>query len=228
MQLEINNIEYNLIKKKMKQLRDTYMQSNDQEICNVVKEQVFFELGTKINSFADFFAEFFEKCEMNSLKEIDDLEEAVLALIKVVKLPQIEYERMKKKVKMPEKNLKRVVKNYNEAVLNEPLTYYSQQIDEKKVFVFPKDEECLMVLCDTSRYNGGRKILCDFCNGFRTSDEILFVSNTIKLNKEEYSTLGLNCCSDYIKCNQDILQTEKLTDFLRYGKEKIKSKRRKM
>ncbi len=224
MPLEIYNTDYNMLRKKIEQLRETYMQSSDENVRNVVKEQVFYDLCEKIELFENHFAQYFETCKMNSLKEIDELAAEIFKNVSVIKMPKIQYEQIVKRIKMASKNLKEIARNYNETIKQESLTYYSQIIDTKMVFIFFHDDELHTVLCDVSQYNGVRKLHCRFCNSFRQSCEMGFVSNTIKFKKNEYSTLGINCCLDYNKCNQDILETQKLTDFMSYGKNKTKTK----
>lgn len=55
MSLEISNIEYNLIRKKLKQLEEAYKQSNDDIIRISVKDRMFFDLCTGIPLFMNFF-----------------------------------------------------------------------------------------------------------------------------------------------------------------------------
>lgn len=184
MKLNVNNIEFNHINKNLKLLEDTYRQSNDKNVRNAVKEQVFNELCKIINNFKDKFFKTFDLCNMNSLKDIDLLKETILGNIEVIKLQPINIDLFKKNKKLKNKPLKLFVESFNKAITKSPLTYYSQIIDQNFIIMFPDNEKYDLVVSNISKTHKTRKSLCNFCNTFRDKDEIIFVVILFNLVKE--------------------------------------------
>ena len=116
------------------------------------------------------------------------------------------------------KRLKRLEEAYNEAVKKENLTYFSARQDNKFIIMTYKDGEYYGTVSDLPKDAKHKKSLCCFCNTFRNGNEIVFATNTLKKSNGEYSSVGQYCCSDYQQCNKDIVDSDKLIEFLSYGK----------
>ena len=110
------------------------------------------------------------------------------------------------------------LKAYNEAVKKENLTYFSARQDNKFIIMTYKDGEYYGTVSDLPKDAKHKKSLCCFCNTFRNGNEIVFATNTLKKSNGEYSSVGQYCCSDYQQCNKDIVDSDKLIEFLSYGK----------
>lgn len=225
MSLEIKNTEYNLIRQKLKRLEEAYGQSCDDNIRKSTKETAFMDLCMQIPAFYESFSEDFDKCQMISLRQIVDLSDAVLSQLDVQKLSRLELSQAKKILKLKEKALNQFLRGYNETAERRPLTYYSQQIDEKMVFLYYQDGQFIGVVGNVSKSQKMRESLCAFCNNFRKGDEIVFVSNTVSSANGDYSTLGQYCCKDTEKCNSSILDPTGLVNFMTYrGNQNIKKR----
>lgn len=123
-------------------------------------------------------------------------------------------------LKLKERDLNIFLREYNNALKGNPLTYYSQQIDQKVVFVTEDQGQLVGVVGSVSPNQRNRETLCPFCRKFRKGDEIRFVSIPVIGKKGEYSSIGQYCCSDMVKCNADIEETEALTEFVGYSYKK--------
>lgn len=222
MNLKISNIEYNLIRKKMQTLEEAYVQSCDDSVRKTAKEIAYLDLCMQIPGFYELFKDEFEKCQMTSLREITELSTEILSRLDVHKLSTIEVSQAKKVLKLKEKTMNQFLRGYNQMAKSRPLTYYSQQIDEKMVFLYYQDGQFMGVVGNISKTQRRREALCVFCNNFRNGEEIVFVTNAISSNSGDYSSIGLYCCKDTEKCNSSILNTDKLSNFMTYnGKQKI-------
>lgn len=219
----INNEDYNYLRKKLRRLEEVY-KSDDINIRNAVKMTTLEEITYRLYDFKDLFKEDFEKCKMSSLLEIDNLQDKVLSNYGVKKLKEITEKELSKKLKLKDKPLKAFLKGYNEAIKNEDLTYYSQRIDDKLVILTENDGEFLGAVTNVIRTNSRSEHLCPFCNKFRHSDEVIFISNVKSNQQGEYSSLGQTICEDYKKCNKDIQSKEALNTFLSFKLDKGKSK----
>ena len=62
------------------------------------------------------------------------------------------------------------------------------------------------------------------CRKFKRGQEIIFVTNTAKTTKGEYSSLGQTFCSDYESCNREVEDKAPLVKFLRYKLDKGKER----
>ena len=224
MKFIVSNIEYNHVKKGLKRLEGAYNQSHDDTIRKAVKEKTYFDLAFTIEGFGERFYGAFETCQMQNLKEIDELAGTVLTQLEVTPLPQIEASTLKKRLKLKEKPMNSFVRGYNESTAKTSLTYYSQQIDEKLVLLHYKDGEFIGVVGDVLRKKGIGQSLCAFCNQFRRGEEIAMVTNNVKTPEGAYSTLGQYICLDHVKCNADILEENKLMDFMTYSGAKERKK----
>lgn len=217
---EVTNEDYNFLKKRMKRLEECYKQSCDQQIRNAVKDKTLFEICERFPSFYEDYGESFEACKMSSLKEVADLVDMVLAKYSIEKLSPITMQEAKKILKLKEKALKQFVKGYNEAVARENLTYYSQRIDDKLVCLTEQNGEFVGAATDISKGKRNGECLCHFCRRFRRGDEIVFVTNSARTAKGEYSSIGQSICSDYEACNRDIEERQPVVKFLSYKLEK--------
>lgn len=119
----------------MLRLEEAYKQSNDQKARQLVKEQVLYEISERFPRFLEEYAESFTNCQMSSLREITELTAHVLSKYSVEKLPQITEKEAKRVLKLKDKALKIFVRGYNAAIVSKNLTYYSQRIDDKLVFI---------------------------------------------------------------------------------------------
>jgi len=215
MKLCVNNLEYNLIKKRLNRLKEAYSQSNDDDVLRTVKDQVYTELAIAIDKFDDSFSKDFDACKMSGLKEIEDLITTVNSNVIVQDLPRIELSSAKKILKqLSEKQLNAFVQAYNG--LKTPVTYYSKRFDDKLAIILPQDGTFIGVVAEIRKGDKQREQICAFCNNFRKGDEIGFVSNKVTSRKDEYRALGLLCCLDGVLCNTDILDTQKLISFISY------------
>ncbi len=213
---EVTNEDYNFLRVRMRRLEETYKQCIDQKVRQAVKERTLYEICERFPNFFEDYAEAFEACQMSSLREIVDLTDMVLGKYSVEKLPTIQASQVKKMLKLKDKALNSFVKGYNDAVAQRDLTYYSQRIDDKLVFLTQKDGELVGAVTQVSKAQRKGECLCHFCRKFRRGDEILFVTNSARTAKGEYSSLGQSICSDYERCNQDIEDRERVVKFLRY------------
>lgn len=213
---EVTNEDYNFLRVRMRRLEEAYKQCIDQKVRQAVKERTLYEICERFPNFFEDYAEAFETCQMSSLREIVDLTDMVLGKYSVEKLPTIQASQVKKMLKLKDKALNSFVKGYNDAVAQRDLTYYSQRIDDKLVFLTQKDGELVGAVTQVSKAQRKGECLCHFCRKFRRGDEILFVTNSARTAKGEYSSLGQSICSDYERCNQDIEDRERVVKFLRY------------
>ena len=119
-------------------------------------------------------------------------------------------------LKLKDKQLKSFIKGYNEAVAKKPLTYYSQRIDDRLVFMTVQDGEFVGAATEVSKDRRNGECLCHFCRRFRRGDDIVFVTNTARTAKGEYSSIGQTICSDYESCNRELEDKPPVVKFLRY------------
>lgn len=220
----IRNEDYNFLKKRMLRLEESYKQSNDQKIRQIVKEQVLYEIIERFPTFFEEYADNFENCQMASLIEITNLIDLVMSKYSVEKLPPITEKEAKKILKLNDKTLKKFVKGYNDAVVNKDLTYYSQRIDDKLVFLTRQDDNSIGLVTNVNSNVRNKECLCHFCRQFRRGDEILFVKNITQTTKGYYSCIGQTVCSDYERCNKSIESNKTLIKFLRYNIDNNKNK----
>jgi len=221
---EIKNAEYNYIKNKLKLLEDAYKQSIDNGVRRTIKDEVLWDLSRKFDNFGDLFHMDFEMCQMKSLREIDELTKKVLGHYSIEKLPSISYKNAKRIFKLNERDLNGFVKRYNEAVEERPLSYYSERIEQKIVFLTQIDGELIGLVSDLPKKQHTGESLCYFCRRFRRGDEIVFVTNAIKSNKELYTSIGQYCCTDYTRCNTDIEDETMMKSFIGHGSKKKRKK----
>lgn len=151
---------------------------------------------------------------MSSLKEINDINDKILSSLIINRMKEIDLSTAKKVLKLKDKQLNNFVKSYNEAIKKENLTYFSKVIDNKYIILFEKNDKFYGAVTEVSKERKVRKNLCYICNNFRIGDEIFFVANTTKKTNGEYNTIGHYCCSNYKKCNNDIIDSKKLKEFL--------------
>ena len=220
--MEIRNIDYNFIRKRLKRLEEAYKQSSDHTVRMAVKDKTFGEIIDRIDGFYEMFGESFEACQMGSLREIDMLCEEVMSKYTAKKLPSIAKGQAKKMLKLKERDLDKLLREYNKAVEERPLTYFSQQIDQKIVFITEMDGELVGTVGQVSKNQKNRESLCPFCNRFRKGDEILFATNAYSGKNGEYSAVGQYFCTDYVRCNEEIEDTTVLDAFVGYSLKKKK------
>ena len=224
--MELKVTQYNFIRARMKRLEEAYKQSCDQQVRNAVKEKTFYEIAGEIDGFYEKFADLFEGCEMSSLMEITKLTDVVMGEYTALKLPPIETAQAKRILKLKERDLNNFVKQYNQAVSKQALTYYSQLIDQKIVFLTQIDGEFVGTVGQLSKDRRNRESLCVFCRQFRRGDEIVFATtSTPAKNSGEYSAVGQYCCSDYNRCNNAIEDSKALEEFVSFAM--VKKKRKK-
>lgn len=218
MKFEMSNEEYNFVRKRLKRLEETYNQTIDPSIRIAVKDQICYELYERVPAFYDIFGGMLENCRMSSLKEITDITDKISESLEVGRLQEVDVQTAKKILKLKQKQLMLFLKVYNEAVKKEDLTYFSARQDNKFIFMTYKDGEFYGAVSDLPKDEKHKKSPCCFCNSFRNGDEIVFATNTLKKSNGEYSSIGQYCCSDYQQCNKDIVDSDKLIEFLSYGK----------
>lgn len=220
--MEIRNTDYNFIRNRMKRLEDTYKQSCDDNVRNIVKEKTFYEIASRIDGFYEMFAEAFGNCQMSSLMEIVKLSESVMGEYIASTLPTLAESEAKKMLKLKERDLDKFLREYNKAVQSGHLTYYSQIIDQKIVFIVESEGELIGTVGQVSRDKRVKESLCPFCRTFRRGDEIIFVTNKRSGRDGEYSTVGQYCCTDYVKCNLAIEDSSAMETFASYNQQKRK------
>lgn len=216
MKIEVKNEEYNFIRKKLKILEDTYNQTNDPLVRITVKGQIDYDIYEYLPHIYSNFEKLLESCKMSSLKEILDMTDEILNSLEVIKMPLIDSKTAKKVLKLKDKQLKLFLKQYNERVQNENLTYFSTVVDDKFIVLTYKDGEFYGNVCTNVGNERQRENLCVFCNSFRKGSEITFITNTITKSGTLYASHGQYCCSDYELCNKDITNSEKMFKFLTY------------
>lgn len=227
--MELKVTKYNFIKARMKRLEEAYKQSCDHQVRNAVKEKTFYEIAGEIDDFYEKFGYLFETCKMSSLMEITKLTETVMSEYSAIPLPTIEISQAKRILKLKERDLNNFVKAYNQVVSRQPLTYYSQIIDQKIVFLTQINGEFVGTVGQITKDRRNRESLCAFCRKFRRGDEIVFVTtSTSAKNNAEYSVIGQYCCSDYNRCNNSIEDSSVLDEFVSFAmvKKKERNKRR--
>ncbi len=224
MKLIINNLENNLIQRSLRLLEDAYKQSNDSKVLNAVKDQLYFSLMA-IEGFDERFKVDFDNCKMSSLEDIDELAEKINSNIDVIKLENITEKEFKKLIKLKDRQFRNVLSGYNEAIEELPLTFFSHYVDDKLVLILPKgdnkDEEDKdnkenTILTNIARVKNINKLgegLCYFCNSFRKNPELVYVTNE-KTSKENYNAITQIVCKDYKLCNESILNTDNLEEFI--------------
>ena len=217
----ISNEDYNFLRKRMMRLEESYKQSNDQTVRKAVRDKTLFDICERFPDFLYDYGDAFECCAMSSLKEITDLFDSVMGRYSIEPLPKIQSEKdVKRLLKLKDKALKTFIKGYNDAVETHNLTYYSQRIDDKLVFLTVQDGEFVGAATDVSRSQRNGECLCHVCRKFKRGGDITFVTNTAKTTKGEYSSLGQTICSDYESCNREVEDREPLVKFLRYKLDK--------
>lgn len=215
----ITNEDYNFLRARMQRLEEAYKQCIDDRVRNAVKDKTLYEICERFPSFFEDYADSFEGCRMSSLKEITDLTELVMSKYSIEKLPKIEASQVKKMLKLKDKALKSFVSGYNTAVATKDLTYYSQRIDDKLIFLTQQDGELVGAVTQVSKSQRNGECLCHFCRRFRRGDDILFVTNSARTAKDEYSSIGQTICSDFETCNRSIEERENVVKFLQYKKQ---------
>lgn len=218
MKFEMNNVEYNFVLKRLKRLEEAYNQTIDPSIRIAVKDQTCYELYERVPEFYNIFGNMLENCKMSSLKEITDITDKISVSLEIGRLQEVDVQTAKKILKLKQKQLMLFLKAYNEAVKKENLTYFSARQDNKFIIMTYKDGEYYGIASDLPKDAKHKKSLCCFCNSFRNGDEIVFATNTLKKSNGEYSSVGQYCCSNYKQCNKDIVDSDKLIEFLSYGK----------
>lgn len=220
LQETIKNEDYNFLRKRMLRLEETYKQSTDQKVRQVVKEKTLYEICDRFPNFYDKFSYLFDKCQMSSLIEITDLIDNVMSKYSVEPLMHITENEIKRLLKLKEKNLRAFVREYNAEIENKKLTYYSQRIDNKLVFLTIDGDKIVGTVTDITPNIRSKECLCHFCRQFRRGDDIIFVTNINKNHKGDYSSIGQTVCSNYEMCNKNIESREDLIKFLEYKKTK--------
>ena len=214
----ISNEEYNFIKKRMQYLEGAYKQSTDNLVRNAVKDSVLYEIGERIPDFYSEYSSLFSTCKMSSLKEILDLYYMIMNSYEIISFPKVENSNdIKRIIKLKDNNLKSFIRGYNEAVDKNSLSYYSQIIDDKLVILTYCDGEFIGTVTDMTKRAKNGECLCFVCNRFRKGNEISFISNVSKKSNGEYSSIGQTICTDYVTCNKEIEDTDKLVKFLKYS-----------
>lgn len=214
---EVSNEDYNFLRRRMARLEEVYKQSNDPLVRRAVRDTTLYDICERFPSFFEDYGERFEACQMSSLLEITELNDFVMAKYSVEPLKPIESEKqVKKMLKLKDKQLKSFIKGYNDAVAKKPLTYYSQRIDDRLVFMTVQDGEFVGSSTEISKNGRNGECLCHFCRTFRRGDDIVFVTNTARTVKGDYSSIGQTICSDYEKCNRVIEDKKPVVKFLRY------------
>lgn len=218
---QIPNEDYNFLRKRMLRLEESYKQSVDQTVRKAVKEKTLYDICERFPNFFYEYADAFEACQMSSLKEITDLYDAVMGRYSVEPLPPITSEKeVKRLLKLKDKTLKTFIRGYNEAVTRQNLTYYSQRIDDKLVFLTVQDGEFVGAATDVSKNQRNGECLCHVCRRFRRGNDITFVTNTAKTSKGDYSSIGQTICTDYESCNREVEERAPLVKFLKYKLDK--------
>lgn len=223
--MEIKNNEYNFLRKRLKRLEEVYKQSCDLIVRNAVKETTLYDIEEGIPGFYDTYAEKFEECKMESLKEVLDLTDEILGNYTIEKLPKIEVKEAKKIFKVKERALNAFVKAYNAAVEKENLSYFSQRVDDKLLLLTYEEGEFLGAVASVQRNRRNKEALCPFCKQFRRGEDIVFMTTNVKEAKSEFAVVGQYCCSEYEICNRDIEEIESVKKFIRYSYPKNKNKK---
>lgn len=221
---EVKNEEYNFLRKRMLRLEEVYKQSSDQKVRQVVKEKTLYEICDRFPDFYEEYQDSFEACKMSSLMEISNLIDLVMSKYSVEALSPITEKEAKKILKLKDKPLKIFVKGYNDAITNKNLTYYSQRIDDKLVFLTMDDNKFVGSVTNVTPNARNGECLCHFCRQFRRGNDILFITNTAKTSKGDYSSIGQTVCSDYSRCNKDIEARDAVVKFLKYKIKKEKTR----
>lgn len=223
--MQIPNEDYNFLKTRMLRLEEAYKQSVDSKIRLTVKDRTLYEICERFPEFMNEYGDAFDACTMSSLKEITDLYELVMRNYASEKLPVITSEKEVKKIlKLKDKALKNFIRGYNDAVAHQGLTYYSQRIDDKMVFMTVENGQFVGSATDVSKHQRNGESLCYVCRRFRRGNEVLFLTNTAKTTKGDYSSIGQSICSDYESCNRVVEDRRPLVKFLRYKLEKFEDK----
>ncbi|MBQ8132749.1 MAG: hypothetical protein IJ193_09690 [Bacilli bacterium] len=218
---QIPNEDYNFLRARMMRLEESYKQSVDQRVRKAVRDKTLYEICERFPNFFYDYADAFEACEMSSLMEITNLYNMVMGRYSVTPLPRIESEKqVKKLLKLKDKALKSFIRGYNEAVAHGDLTYYSQRIDDKLVFLTVENGEFVGAATDVSRKQRNGECLCHVCRRFRRGSDIIFVTNTAQTSKGDYSSIGQTFCSDYESCNKAVEDSKPLVKFLKYKLDK--------
>lgn len=221
---KVKNEDFNFLRKRMFRLEEAYKQSNDEKIRQIVKEKTLYEICERFPTFFEKYSESFEACKMSSLIEITNLIDFVMSKYSVESLPQITEKEAKKVLRLKDRSLKIFLRGYNDAMLNEKLTYYSQRIDDRLVCLAMKDNEFVGTVTNITPNIRNRECLCHFCRQFRRGDDILYITNTAKTIKGDYSSIGQTICSNYEMCNKDIESSDALVKFLSFKLEKTKNR----
>ena len=223
--IQIANEDYNFLRARMLRLEESYKQSVDQKVRLAVRDKTLYDICERFPEFIEKYGDDFEKCGMSSLKEITYLYDSIMERYSVEKLPMIASEKEVKRIlKLKDKALKNFIRGYNAAVSRQNLTYYSQRIDDKFVFLTVDNGEFVGSTTEVSRHQRTGECLCHVCRRFRRGDEILFITNTAQTTKGDYSSIGQTICSDYEACNQAVEDRKPLVKFLRYKLEKFENK----
>lgn len=213
----VQNEDYNFLRNRMMRLEEAYKQSIDPKIRIAVRDKTLYDICERFPDFLDLHGEDFDKCQMSSLKETLDLYDSIMSLYAPEKLPPISSEKEVKGIlKLKERALKNFIRSYNQAVSQQGLSYYSQRIDDKFVFLTVDDGKFVGAVTDVSRHQRGGESLCMVCQRFRRGDEILFLTNPVKSAKGEYAAVGQSICSDYENCNHALEDRKRLVKFLQY------------
>lgn len=164
------------------------------------------------------FGKELENCMMSSLKEICELTNRILEKVEINKLEEIDIKTAKKILKLKQKQLIKFIKSYNDAIKVHNLTYFSMILDNKFIILTVSNGKYYGNVSEISKEIRNKKSLCYFCNSFRDGNEIIFATNTLKKSNGEYSSIGQYCCSNYQKCNKEIIDINNLIEFLTYKK----------
>ena len=216
--LDINNEQSTKIRKGLERIERAYSQSIDGNVRLAVKESVFLSLVDSVYGFDTAFEEAFEKCKMDSLIEITELQDYVFQNLNVAKMPQLTAQVVKRLFKkLPEKHQKRILQDYNEKSQKHNLTYYSLQLDNTtKVYIYNNNGDLGGEICKISASGRGiSESSCCFCNELRIGQDIAHISRIIKTGKGNYSSKMVSCCSDELQCNHDIVNREKFDEFFK-------------
>lgn len=213
MKVFIKKYEYNYIKKCLHDLYNTFKSCIDINVIEANKAYIHNKILCLFTNLSE------EEKDLLDISKITDplhIDKYLVELNEYVYgMPNITKSQISKLFKK-EKNLK--LPNLNAQDLK---TVYLGWIDEsiRKLFVvYNMNGKLISMVCRIPNYSSNNTHMCALCNHVGRENEVAFVSSICKTSNTgegTYKSIGFNICLDSKKCNERIVDIEKLEKILK-------------
>ncbi|EKN70880.1 fibronectin-binding family protein [Neobacillus bataviensis LMG 21833] len=206
----IKNEQYNLIKRQVDLIKDSYKKNTDPSVIMAVRELAIAQILELFPHAAKEQVEMLDLSRWKTDAELDKyVQELTRCIIPFPKLTEQEVKKMfpkAKKLKVPDLSTGDF----------EKMTYLSWTdiSTNKKFIIYDLNEKLMGIECKYSILN--KDNICSFCNRF---GKVAFISTITKAKKSNnpdyYKAIGNYICLDSAECNRRITSVDYLTAFLK-------------